>query len=95
MALDLPVLELVLLFDEVSLELLKLGVILLDRLSLLVDLLLQRLRDLVHVLVVLVDLLTGLVHIFLQVFKAERTLVQTDIQRRDITKEQQRRTSIS
>ena len=85
---DLPVLELVLFLDKVTLKLLKLGVVLLYGLGLLVDLLLQRLGDLVHVFVVLVDLVARLVHVLLEVLQAEGALVQADVERSDITKQE-------
>lgn len=87
----LPVLELVLFLDKVTLELLKLGVVLLNGLGFLIDLLLQRLGNLVHVFIVLVDLVTCLVHVLLEVLQAEGALVQADVERSDITKQERQK----
>ena len=76
----------VLFLDKVTLELLKLGVVLLNGLGFLIDLLLKRLGNLVHVFIVLVDLVTCLVHVLLEVLQAECALVQADVERSDITK---------
>ena len=75
----LPILELILLFSELSLHLLELHRVLLNRLRLLIDLLLQGARHLHHVLIVLVDPITRPIDIFLQVLQAERPLVQSNI----------------
>ena len=83
--LHLPVLELILLFGELALHLLQLHRVLLDRLRLLVDLLLERARDLHHLRVVLADPLAGTVHVLLQVLQAESPLIETNVQRGDIT----------
>lgn len=61
----LPVLELILLFSELSLHLLELHGVLLNRLRLLIDLLLQGARHLHHVLVVLGDPISRPIDIFL------------------------------
>ena len=81
----------VLFLHKVTLELLKLGVVLLNSLGFLVDLLLQRLGDLVHVFVVLVDLVARLVHVLLQVLQAERALIQANVERCDVTKKERQR----
>lgn len=54
----LPIFQLILLLCEFSLQLFELGVVLLDRVILLIDLLLKRFCDLGHVFVVTLDLLT-------------------------------------
>ena len=82
--LHLPVLKLILLFGELALHLLQLHRVLLDRLRLLVDLLLERARDLHHFRVMLPDSLAGTVHVLLQVLQAERPLIETNVQRGDI-----------
>ena len=74
----------ILLFSELALHLRQLHRVLLNRLRLLVDLLLQRARDLHHFRVVLADSVAGTVHILLQVFQAERPLVEANVQRGDI-----------
>ena len=82
--LHLPILELILLFGELALHLLQLHRVLLDRLRLLVDLLLERARDFHHFRVVLADSLAGTVHVLLQILQAERPLIETNVQRGDI-----------
>ena len=81
----LPILALILLLLELSFHLFQLHSVLVDGLRLLINLLLQGARDLHHVLIVSVDLVSGFVRIFLEVFQTESTLVQSDIERGDIT----------
>ena len=84
-ALYLPVLLLGLLLGVLSFHLLQFHSVLVDCLSFLIDLLLEGPCDLDHVLLVLLDALTSLAHVFLKVFKSECSLIEADIERRDIT----------
>lgn len=79
-----PVLQSVLLFGKLSFHLLEAHGVLVDGLSLLVDLLLEGASDLHHIIVVHIDLLSRPVRILYQVFKAERPFVQPNVQRCDI-----------
>ena len=82
---DLPILHSILLFSKFLLHLLEHLRVLINGLILFVDLFLERASDLHHVLVVLVDLVPRTMHIFLKVLVTERTLVQTNVQRCDVT----------
>ena len=82
----LPVFELILFFGKIALELLELGIVLVNRLSLLVDLLLQCHRDLVHIVTMLIDPVFGAHDIFLEVLHAERPLVESNVERSYVTK---------
>ena len=67
--------QLLLLFSELPLKLFQFGVVLIDGLSLLINLLLQGARDLQHVPLVLSDILARLVYVLLQVLQAHGPLV--------------------
>lgn len=75
----IPILHLILLLCELPLELLQLGVVLLNSIVLLIDLLLQRFSDLSHVLVVGLDLLTCLPHICPQFLMTLCSLIQPNV----------------
>ena len=64
---NLPILQLILLFSEFALHLLQLHGVLLNRLRLLINLLLKRARNLHHFLVMLTNSLSGAIDIFLKI----------------------------
>ena len=76
----LPVFQLILLFSKLSLHLLKFHRVLVNRLCFLINLFLESSCDLHHLLIVSIDLISGLIHIVLEVLQAECTLVHTDIE---------------
>ena len=75
-----PVFELILLFGKFSLHLFQLHRVLLNRLRLLIDLLLQRARHFHHLLIVLIDPIAGAIDIFLQILKTKRPLIEANIE---------------
>ena len=86
---SLPVFELILFFCEISLELLELGIVLVNGLSLLIDLLLQCHSDLIHIVTMLIDPVFGSHDIFLEVLHAERPLIESNVERSYVTKKEQ------
>ena len=76
----LPVFQLILLFSKFALHLLKFHRVLVNGLCFLINLFLEGPCDLHHLLVMSIDLISGLIHVILEVLQAERTLVHADIE---------------